>query len=157
MKRWNSPDWLLSSLSTQLRILVLFSLGQHTITIWQYGCPVFKWLGHMTWQIILYRKKAFFFSPVFRPPFENRTQIYHSNTRLVRYSDGYYCTIMWTTALSKELNSKLLKLVWKQLFFDKNLDKLWLMQHPPLSEGVLRIHQNVSSQMCLNLSTTASA
>ena len=35
-----------------------------------------------------------FFSPVFRPPFESRaidtwTQIYHSNTRLVRYLDGY--------------------------------------------------------------------
>ena len=30
-----------------------------------------------------------FFSPVFRPTFEYWTQIYHSNTRLVRYSDGY--------------------------------------------------------------------
>ena len=31
-----------------------------------------------------------FFSSVFRPPFEyNQTQIYHSNTGLVQYSDGY--------------------------------------------------------------------
>ena len=33
-----------------------------------------------------------FFSLVFRPPFEYRTQIYHLNTRLDRYSDGYYTT-----------------------------------------------------------------
>ena len=31
--------------------------------------------------------KQDFFSPVFRPPFDNQTQIYHLNTRLVRYSD----------------------------------------------------------------------
>ena len=33
--------------------------------------------------------KQALFSPFFKPPFDNWTQIYHLNTRLVRYSDGY--------------------------------------------------------------------
>ena len=40
----------------------------------QYGCPVFKWLSHMTWQSIrklnILDHKQAFFSPDFRPPFE---------------------------------------------------------------------------------------
>ena len=85
----------------------------------QYGCPVFKWLSHVTWRIIwipyILDHKQAFFSPDFGPPFEYRTfwtinrlfsvqfldhhlntepfdnwtQIYHFDTRLVQYSDGY--------------------------------------------------------------------
>ena len=49
--------------------------------------------GKVTWLNGPFEYRTFwtiirFFSLVFRPPFDNRTKIYHSNTRLVRYSDG---------------------------------------------------------------------
>ena len=51
----------------------------------------------MTWPIIL-KPNIFdhtqFFSPVFRPPFEYRTQIYHLITRLVWYSDVWCTTLI---------------------------------------------------------------
>ena len=41
-----------------------------------------------------------FFSSVFRPPFDNQTKIYHLNTRLVRYSDGYCILILEIVSLT---------------------------------------------------------
>ena len=55
---------------------------------WPFGYrtrPVTECLLYCTFQT----KIKLFFSLVFRPPSDNRTQIYHLNTRLVRYSDGY--------------------------------------------------------------------
>ena len=68
----------------------------------QYGCTVFKWSSHVTWRTIqildILDQKQAFFSPVFRPPFEYRTQIFHFNTRLVQYSDGY---CIWTVPVGR--------------------------------------------------------
>ena len=52
------------------------------------------WLGGPFKYRTFWTINRLFSSPVFRPsfntgPFNNQTQIYHLNTRLVRYSDGY--------------------------------------------------------------------
>ena len=63
----------------------------------QYGCLVFKWLSHFTWQTIgipdiLDHKRAFL-SPVFWPPFKYRT-IWQPHTNLLfEYETCGYCTL----------------------------------------------------------------
>ena len=56
------------------------------------------WSSHMTWPTIwildILKHKQAFFGPVFKP-FDNWTWIYHFNTRLVRYSDGYCMSLLW--------------------------------------------------------------
>ena len=65
-----------AELSVILQVCTTFFaiLYSNHLNTGQYGCPLFKWLSHVTWRTIqipdILNLKKSFFSSVFRPPFK---------------------------------------------------------------------------------------